>query len=187
MPGMDHYDEEKNLHLYSDLLTSMERKSEIWPLTVSGKHCSVKLAGTESRLPAGVWGGCWLQSCCAMCWPQRVNILILPWQLILWYQFPFVSPFLHRSCAERLSLCIHVLGIKCRLEIEIPAGSGAGWKPPEWAVPQKTSEKKVSFLDVEPGRTKVISEELLFFSFFRNKENFVILSKNIWFWFQYQD
>lgn len=45
-----------------------------------------------------------------------------------------------------------------------------------------------------PGRTKVISEEFLgfvffvfWFFFFRNKENFVILSKNIWFQFQYQD
>ena len=32
MPGMDHYNEEKNLHLYYNLLTSMER--EVWDLTV---------------------------------------------------------------------------------------------------------------------------------------------------------
>lgn len=65
----------------------------MWSLTISGKHCSIKLSWTTPG---------YLLECvvdvgfppAALCAGHReYTFSFFPWQLTLWCQFPFVSPF----------------------------------------------------------------------------------------------
>lgn len=59
-------------------LTTEREKSEIWSLTLSGKHCSIKLSWMFSRLPPRLNVDVGFTPASALCWPQKTDILMFP-------------------------------------------------------------------------------------------------------------